>query len=222
MSTPHLPDRVFDAFLFDMDGTILTSIATGERVWSAWARRHGVDVASLLSHLHGVRAVDTIRRLQLPGVDPEAEAHALTLAEIADVDGIAAVAGAAAFLASLPPERWAIVTSAPLALAQRRIEVAGLPMPQVLVTADDVSKGKPAPDGFQLAAQRLGVQAQNCLVFEDATAGIQAAEAAGAAVVVIDAAHQSPPQTQHPCVAGYEGLVAQVQAQGLRLRHIAA
>jgi mannitol-1-/sugar-/sorbitol-6-phosphatase len=171
-----------------------------------------------LPTIHGKRAVDTIGGLQLPGVDAEAEARALTLAEIADVTGIEAIPGAAAFLASLPLERWAIVTSAPRTLALRRIEAAGLPLPSVLITADDVARGKPAPDGFQLAASRLGTQAGNCLVFEDAAAGIQAAEAAGAAVVVVDASHLPSPQTSHPRIAGYELLVIQTVAEGLRLR----
>jgi mannitol-1-/sugar-/sorbitol-6-phosphatase len=216
MTTSPFPGRSFDAFLFDMDGTILTSIAAAERVWTQWAVRHGVDVASFLPTIHGKRAVDTISGLQLPGVDAEAEARALTLAEIEDVEGIQAIAGAAAFLASLPSERWAVVTSAPRTLALRRIEAAGLPVPPVLITADDVIRGKPAPDGFQLAATRLGAQASNCLVFEDAIAGIQAAEAAGAAVVVVDASHLPSPQTSHPRIAGYEQLVVAVVAEGLR------
>jgi mannitol-1-/sugar-/sorbitol-6-phosphatase len=216
MTSPALPDRAFDAFLFDMDGTILTSLAAAERVWTAWATRHGVEVASFLPTIHGKRAIDTISGLQLPGVDAEAEALALTLAEIEDVEGIQAIAGAAAFLASLPPERWAVVTSAPRTLALRRIEAAGLPVPPVLITADDVTRGKPAPDGFQLAASRLGTQASNCLVFEDAIAGIQSAEAAGASVVVVDASHLPSPQTSHPRIAGYGQLVVAVVTEGLR------
>jgi mannitol-1-/sugar-/sorbitol-6-phosphatase len=94
-------DRTFDAFLFDMDGTILNSIASAERVWSAWAERHGLDVASFLPTIHGVRAIETITALRLPGVDAKAEVHALLLAEIEDVEGIEAIEGAKAFLASL-------------------------------------------------------------------------------------------------------------------------
>ena len=96
-------DRAFGALMFDMDGTIVNSIAAAERVWTAWAKRHGLDVASFLPTIHGVRAIETITRLQLPGVDPQAEVHALLLAEIKDVEGIEAIEGAKAFLASLPP-----------------------------------------------------------------------------------------------------------------------
>jgi sugar-phosphatase len=214
---PH-SGRTFAAFLFDMDGTILSSIASAERVWTAWAMRHGIDVASFLPTIHGVRAVETIRRQALPGVDPVAEAEALTLAEIADVDGIEAITGAAAFLASLPAGRWAIVTSAPRLLAERRLAAAGLAVPPVMVTADDVTHGKPAPDGFLLAADRLGVAAVDCLVFEDAPAGIQAAEAAGAAVLVITATHSHALGTAHPASFDYSALAVTVGPDGLGLR----
>ncbi len=209
------PGRGFGAFLFDMDGTILTSIASAERVWAAWARRHGLDVAAFLPTIHGVRSVDTIRRLALPGVDPVAEAEAITRAEMVDTDGIDAIAGAAGFLGSLPSGRWAVVTSAPRLLAERRLGAAGLPAPPLLVAAEDIRNGKPAPDGFLLAAERLGVAAADCLVFEDAAAGIAAAEAAGAAVVVITATHAHPLETRHPSIPGYEGLTAQVSPAGV-------
>src|SRR3954466_2032935 len=110
-----------------MDGTLLSSIAAAERVWARWAERHGLDLAAFLPTIHGVRSVETVRRLGLPGVDPEAEAAAITREEMDDVDGIEAVAGVRAFLATLPAGRWAVVTSAPRALARRRIEAAGLP-----------------------------------------------------------------------------------------------
>src|SRR5215207_4477121 len=164
--------KKFAAFLFDMDGTVVNSIAAAERVWADWARRQGLDVAAFLPTIHGVRAIETIARLALPGVDPMREADALLQAEAADIDGILPIAGAASFLASLPAERWAIVTSAPRELALLRIAAAGIPLPAILVAAEDVSRGKPAPDCFRLAAERLGVDARDCLVFEDAPAGI--------------------------------------------------
>lgn len=205
MTSPYA-DRSFAAFLFDMDGTILSSIAAAERVWSGWAARHGLDVAAFLPTIHGRRAVETIGQLALPGVDAQAEADEITRLEIDDVAGIDAIAGAAAFLAALPADRWAIVTSAPRTLALRRIAAAGLPLPAVIVSADDVVNGKPAPDGFRLAARQLGVAIEQCLVFEDAPAGIAAAEAAGAALVVITATHSHPIATRHPQLPGYEAL----------------
>ena len=200
----------YRAFLFDMDGTVLNSIAAAERIWAAWALRHGVDVISFLPTIHGVRAIDTINRLALPGVDAEAEAAFITEAEIEDVEGIIEVPGAASFLKSLPANQWAIVTSAPKALALRRMAAAGIPEPSVMVTAEDVSAGKPDPAGYRLAAKRLGVEPADCLIFEDATVGILAAEAAGAGLIVVTATHDHPLQTPHATIASYESVVAHV------------
>jgi sugar-phosphatase len=172
--------------------------------------------------MHGVRAVETVRRLNVPGIDPEHEAHILTLAEIDDVEGIVAIKGAKAFLHSLPAERWAIVTSAPRVLAIRRLDAAGLPRPRVLITADDVAHGKPAPDCFLQAAQSLGVAATDCLVWEDAPAGVRAAEAAGAAVMVVSASHAHPIETTHPVITDYDGLKAVLDETGLLCVHSSA
>jgi sugar-phosphatase len=217
------PKSVFDvpyrAFLFDMDGTVLTSIAAAERVWATWAVRHGVDVETFLPTIHGARAIDTINRLALPGVDAEAEAAWITQAEIEDVEGVVEVTGAAAFLQSLPARQWAIVTSAPRALALRRMAAAGIPEPDVMVTAEDVSAGKPDPAGYRLAARRLGVEIADCLVFEDATVGILAAEAAGADLMIVTATHDQPIATPHATLTGYDVVGVAVEAGGqIRLR----
>ncbi len=206
--------RSFAALLFDMDGTLLSSLEAAERIWGRWAARHGLDVARFLPTIHGVRAVDTIRRLGLPGVDPEAEADALTADEMEDMGGIHPIAGAPAFLASLPHDRWAIVTSAPQALARRRLAAAGLPVPRLLIAAEDVQRGKPLPDCYHLAASRLGVPTAECIVFEDAPAGIAAGEASGAALAVIAATHQEPMATPHPLLENYLGLTAAVRPDG--------
>lgn len=207
-------DRAFGALLFDMDGTVLNSIAAAERVWAAWARRHGVDVESFLPTIHGARAIDTIRRLNLPGVDAEAQAAFIAQAEIDDVEGIVQIPGAAAFLASLPAERWAMVTSAPRDLAVRRLAAAGIPEPALMITAEDVTAGKPDPAGYRLAAKRLGLDARDCLIFEDAAVGIQAAEAAGAGLVIVTTTHQHPLETLHATIDSYESLSVTVDSQG--------
>ncbi|MBN9219766.1 MAG: HAD-IA family hydrolase [Mesorhizobium sp.] len=206
--------RKFAAFLFDMDGTLINSIASAERVWGDWARRHGLDVAAFLPTIHGVRAIETITNLALPGVDPAHEADLLLKAEAADLDGIVPIPGAVAFLNALPPERWAIVTSAPRSLALARMKVAGIPVPTVLVAAEDVSRGKPAPDCFQLGARRLGFDARDCLVFEDAPAGIAAAEAADASVMVINATHPHPVPTHHAAIPDYGAVGITVDDRG--------
>jgi sugar-phosphatase len=210
-----LPARDYAAFLFDMDGTILTSIIAAERVWADWARSHGLDVDVFLPTIHGKRSVDTVRGLGLPDIDAEAEAHRITLAEIEDVDGIEAIAGVAAFLATLPAERWAIVTSAPRALAQARIAAAGLPLPPVLVAAEDVKHGKPAPDPFLLGAEKLGMRPEECLVFEDTLAGLQSAAAAGMDSVMVTATHKHPVETDVTGVPDYDDLRAIRTADGL-------
>ena len=208
------PDRSFAAFLFDMDGTLLDSIASAIRAWRGWAEGHGLDVETVLAEMHGVRAVETIRRFGPAGIDADAEAARLTQTEIDDVDGIVPIAGAADFLAQLPTGSWAIVTSAPRRLALRRLEVAGLPPPPVLITADDVTNGKPAPDCFIAAAKALEVDPHDCLIWEDAPAGIAAAEAAGAAVMVVTATHSHPWAGAHPAVAGYTDVTVTVDRAG--------
>ncbi len=214
-----LEQHRFSAFLFDMDGTLTNSVAAAERVWSQWAEGKGLNVADFLPTIHGVRCIDTLRRLNLPGVDPEREADLLAQAEIDDVEGVVSIEGAARFLAALPAERWAVVTSAPRLLAERRILAAGLPLPQIMVSAEDVEHGKPAPDCFLLAARKLGVKPDECLVFEDAPAGIAAAEAAGAKVMVITAAHSHVIETAHPTLATYDSYGVVIDQQGfLQLR----
>lgn len=221
MSERSLPSRALAALLFDMDGTLISSIASAERIWSRWAEAHGLDVATFLPTIHGVQSVETIRRLNLPGVDPVAEATAITEAEMEDVDDIVAIEGARTFLEALPRDRWAIVTSAPRRLAERRLAAAGMPVPDLLVAAEDVAQGKPAPDCFLMAAERLGVAASDCLVFEDAAAGIRAAEAAGAGVVVVTATHRVPVRTGHPAIADYIRLGVSAERDGIRVTRTA-
>jgi sugar-phosphatase len=207
-------DKSYSAFLFDMDGTIINSIASAERIWGDWARRQGLDVEKFMPTMHGARGIDTIRNLNLPGVDPAAESAAIEKAEIADVAGVVAISGAIDFLASLPPERWAIVTSSPIALARARLEAAGIPFPRFIVTAEDVKVGKPNPQCYILGAERLGVSPSECLVFEDDAAGIRAGEAAGADVMVITATHSHPVETPHSTIHNYDGLHAHIADDG--------
>ncbi|GAC1040021.1 HAD family hydrolase [Rhizobium sp. No.120] len=206
--------KTYSGFLFDMDGTIINSIAAAERVWGNWARAQGLDVEKFMPTMHGKRGVDTIGQLNLAGVDPIAEALKITEAEIADVEGVIALPGAVDFLASLPPERWAIVTSSPYRLALARLDAAGIPVPRFMVTAEDVKVGKPDPQGYILGAQRLGLSPSECLVFEDVLAGVKAGEAAGADVVVITATHSHPIETSHTTLQNYENVRAHADGDG--------
>ena len=198
-----LPTRSYAAFLFDMDGTILTSIASAERTWTKWAIAHGLDAATFVPTIHGVQSVETVRRLNLPGVDPVAEAAAITAAEMQDVGDIEPIAGAAAFLASLPPERWTIVTSAPRALAEVRLEGRRPADAATMIAPTTSPTASPHRTASCVAAERLGVAAGDCLVFEDAAAGIAAGEAAGADVLVITATHSHGVATSHPTMVDY-------------------
>ena len=206
--------RKFAAFLFDMDGTLINSLASAERAWGAWAVRNGLDPVTFLPTIHGIRGVDMIASLALPGLDPVVEAAGILAAETADMDGIFALPGVVDFLNSLPQDSWAIVTSAPASLARKRLAAAGVPLPKVFVTSEDVAAGKPDPSCFQLGAERLGVNVEDCIVFEDAHAGITAGERAGAALMVITATHSHALGTYHPTTDTYETLRAHTHEDG--------
>lgn len=216
-----LPEKTYAAFLFDMDGTILNSLASAERVWGRWAAKMGLDVEKFLPTMHGKRGIDTIGALNLPGVDPVIEAEGILRGEIEDVEGVVPIPGAVEFLSALPPERWAIVTSSPIELAKVRLAAAGIPLPRYMVTAEDVTVGKPNPQGYILGSERLGFSPSDVLVFEDVPAGIQAGEAAGADVMVITATHSHPIATEHSKIPGYLDLVPHIGEDGrlaVRLR----
>ena len=200
-----------------MDGTLLTSIESAERVWSRWLRRHGLDPIAILPSIHGVQTIETITRLGIPGIDPRQEAAWIVREEMVDLDGVRAIEGAPEFLASLPHDGWAIVTSATRGLAEARLEAAGLIAPALFITAEDISVGKPAPDCYIEAARRLGKSVAQCAVFEDAPAGIEAGRAAGAPVVVISATHTRPLATDYPQIQNYNGLTTSYQDGLIRL-----
>lgn len=182
---PVFRNQTYAAFLFDMDGTMLDSSAVVHRVWGNWAKRHGIDEAKLFAQVHGVRAEDTIRKFATADMDVDKETQWILDAELTDVEGLVAIEGIHELIAPLDSGTWTIVTSASRALAEVRLRAVKLPIPATMVTAEDVQRGKPDPQGFLLAAKRLGVSASECLVFEDSNAGVAAARAAGAHVAIV-------------------------------------
>lgn len=167
------------ALLFDMDGTLVDSTAVSERVWRAWSAEQCVDPEAVLAYSHGRRTLDTTLHFSPTKEIARAAAAKIEAQEIASDDGTVAIEGAKALLERLPAHRWAVVTSAGPKLASRRLAAAGLPLPKILITAGDVARGKPDPEGYLLAARRLGVDPKRCIVFEDTFAGHEAARRAG-------------------------------------------
>lgn len=200
------------ALLLDMDNTLVDSTAIVERTWRSFAQRHGADPQRILRESHGRRTEETVARFAPAGVDLTAETRRIAAQEVSDVDGVIPIPGAPELLAQLPPNRWALVTSAGGELAARRMAAAGLAMPPVAITAEDVSEGKPAPEGYLAAARALDVPAAETVVLEDAEAGILAGRSAGATVVVVGS-HRGP---------ATEGLVRVPDLLGVRVDGVAS
>jgi sugar-phosphatase len=180
--------RRISAVLFDLDGVLVESRESTERVWLEWATRHEIDHDELRSAMHGVRSGDVVRALR-PELDGVAEAAEIERLQAEDVEGLAAIPGAAAALGALKGDRIGVVTSGTRPLALSRLAAVGIEAPGVIVFADDVSRGKPDPEGYLTAAHRLGADPAEALVVEDAPPGIEAARAAGMATVALPTTH---------------------------------
>jgi mannitol-1-/sugar-/sorbitol-6-phosphatase len=167
-----------DAILFDLDGVLVDSHPLIERILRTWAVGRGVDPDAAVAASYGRRDIDLVRAVA-PNLDAETEAAWIVEREERDFTGVCPVPGAAGLLAALPASRWAVVTSGTRRVATGRLRAAALPEPVHMVTAEDVSEGKPAPEGYLRAADLLRVRPDRCLVVEDAEAGVRAAEAAG-------------------------------------------
>jgi len=155
-----------------------------DREWRAWAARKGVDGDAIMAIAHGVRTVEVIRRVA-PHLDAELEASLIESEEAEDKEGVVAMPGAVELVHSIPVGRWGVVTSGSRLLASTRLVYCGLPVPEVLITADDVTQGKPHPEPYLKGAERLGFKPSDCLVLEDAPAGIQSATGGGMKVIGI-------------------------------------
>ena len=194
------------AILFDLDGVLVDSTKAVDREWREWAARKGVNGDAIMAFAHGVRTVEVIR-LAAPQLDAEAEAALIENHEAHDQHGVTVMPGALDLVRLIPDGRWGVVTSGSRLLARNRLEYCGLPIPNVLVTSDDVEHGKPHPEPYLKGAARIGVAPAECLVFEDAPAGIASAHAGGLKVIGIASTYQAAKLTQADAVVDKLGRI---------------
>lgn len=177
-----MPTFSCSAILFDLDGVLCDSTEAVDREWREWGARKGVDGDAIMAISHGVRTVEVIRQVA-PHLDAEVEAAAIENHEAHDQRGVVVMPGAVELVKSIPSGRWGVVTSGSRLLAENRLRHCGVPVPEVMVTSDDVVNGKPHPEPYLKGAALLGFGAEECLVIEDAPAGIASAKAGGMKVI---------------------------------------
>jgi len=183
-------------FLFDLDGTLVDSLPAVERAWINWAKRFDISPAEVLGFIHGKQAITSLRHFMAGASEEEIQQEFTRLEKIEsqDTDGVTALPGAVELLAHLNEAGipWAIVTSGSVPVAAARRLAGGLPEPEIFVTAERVAHGKPEPDAYLLGAQLLGLEPEECVVVEDAPAGVLSGLAAGCHVIAVNAPAETP------------------------------
>jgi len=201
-----------------MDGILISSLGSVERSWTQWAITRGVDPEKTLSIAHGRRAIETLALLR-PDLDSEAELKVIEDLEVADNEGLTVLPGVLELLATLPADRWAVVTSATERIARVRLAAGNVPAPGRLVTADQVTHGKPHPEPFLAGAALLGFKPEECVVFEDSASGARAGRAAGCTVVATTFSHPIESlDAAHYLVEDLTWVRAEVRDGGVLLR----
>jgi sugar-phosphatase len=204
--------------LFDMDGVLISSIGSVRRSWRKWAKIYGIPDADNYEVPHGMRAIEIVKSLR-PDIDPEEGLKVVEDIEVDDTDDLKVLPGVKVLLESLPADRWAIVTSATKRLTVERLNVAGLPLPERLITADMVERGKPDPEPYMRGAVLLGFSSAECVVVEDAPSGVGAGKAAGSRVLGVIGTHTLEELHQADWVVdSLEGLKVVSSSGGLELR----
>ncbi len=208
------------AILFDLDGVLVNSSAVVERHWRRWADDHDVSFGQLMEVAHGRTSAEIIR-IMAPHLNAEQEGRIREVQEGIDTDGLEVYPSARELLQSLPPRSWAVVTSGRPLTATTRLQYGGFPTPPALVTAEDVKRGKPDPEAYLLAAKRLGVEPEQCVVAEDAPVGIEAAHAAGMRVIAVTTTHGPQAVARADCVAhDIANVTIELENEGDQLRVI--
>ncbi|HUF70536.1 MAG TPA: HAD-IA family hydrolase [Longimicrobiales bacterium] len=206
------------ALLFDLDGVLVDSVECVERTWHRWAEANGLDPTDVIESAHGRRTIETVQ-VVAPHLAAEAEVARLAASESNETDGVYEVPGARELLKGLPVQSWAVVTSGIRAVAELRIRHTRLPVPSVLVCADDINVGKPDPEAYLTAAARLGVEPERCVVVEDAPPGIEAARAAGMrAIGVLGTYGREALARGHCIIPGVRWMEVEASRSGLRVR----
>jgi mannitol-1-/sugar-/sorbitol-6-phosphatase len=204
--------------LFDMDGVLVSSIGSVVRCWRQWAEHYEVPNAEIYEVPHGMRAIEIVKALR-PDIDAEEGLRYIEDLEMNDVADLVVLPGVKALLESLPAERWAIVTSATRRLLLGRLKTAGLPIPERIISADMVERGKPDPEPYRRGAELLGLKPEECLVVEDAPSGVGAGLAAGSRVLGVVGTHTAEDLLGAQWIVGsLESVKVTVGAEGLELR----
>jgi sugar-phosphatase len=210
-----MPSFSCSAILFDLDGVLLDSTRVVAEQYTRWAREHGIDPAEVMKAAHGVRTLEVVQRVA-PHLDAVAETRKIEDRE-AVADGIVAMPGAVTLLNTIPRGRWCVVTSGTRYLATTRMRRFGIPVPDILVTADDVRHGKPDPEPYRRGAELLKANPTDCVVFEDAPAGIRSARSAGMKVISLPTTY--PASELHEAdviIAGLGSLKVSLDGAGSR------
>lgn len=201
-----------------MDGILISSLGSVERSWTKWAEMRGIDPAYACKMAHGCRSIETVALLR-PDLDAQAENDLIEGIEIADTDGIKVLPGVLSLLAALPRDRWTVVTSATEPLARVRLAAGGIPVPDRIITADDVSDGKPHPAPYLAGAALLDFKPEECVVFEDAESGTKAGRAAGCTVIATTFSHSVESlAAAHYLIPDLTALEVTADADGIGLR----
>jgi sugar-phosphatase len=221
MGFPESASTIFipcKGVLFDNDGILISSIDAAERSWSKWAQMRGVDIQAMLKVMHGCRTIDTLTKLR-PDLDLESEVQLVEDLQCEDNEGLKVLPGVLDLLRALPRDRWTVVTSATERLARIRLAAGGIPIPDRLVTAELVTRGKPDPEPFLAGAALLGFKPGECVVFEDSASGVRAGRAAGCTVVATTFSH-SPDSLgdAHYVIEDLTGVTVENGASGIVLR----